>query len=165
MASRRFSSPKTKHLFRRINFGKNTGRRFVDAPVGRLCRQNDGDQQRVGVSVFEFGARVRVGRREPREKFLNFARFERAPHCRLIAASQLSRERITRNNPQASRFQAEATKASEQCRIELAYILMCSAALLLSSCTTPVQAVRLHRVVYPAPAVIPDGTCATRVRR
>jgi len=46
---------------RRVGNREQRARRLVDAGVGRLRRQNDGNQQGVGVEMFEFALRLRIG--------------------------------------------------------------------------------------------------------
>ena len=54
------------HLARRFDFGENVAHRGVHRFVGRLRRQNDGDQQLIAVAVAKFGRRARIA---PRAKF------------------------------------------------------------------------------------------------
>ena len=56
-----------RHLGRRVGEREQRARRLVDADVGRLRRQHDGDEQGEGVDVFELALRLRVGRGEPLE--------------------------------------------------------------------------------------------------
>ena len=48
---------------------KEAARGFVHAFVGRLCREDDGDEQFEGAAVFEFGGRLRVFCFEAAEAF------------------------------------------------------------------------------------------------
>jgi hypothetical protein len=50
--------------------GKELPGRQVDALVGRLRRQDDGDQQLESAGVLEFGDRIRVGRTQAGEEFV-----------------------------------------------------------------------------------------------
>ena len=60
-----------RHLLRRIGEREQSRRRLVDAGVGRLRRQHDGDQQRERVDVLQFAARRRVGGGETAERFFD----------------------------------------------------------------------------------------------
>jgi hypothetical protein len=61
------------HLLRRIGDRKQRARRLVDAGVGRLRRQHDRNQQRVGIEMFEFALGLWIGLPEPREGFINLS--------------------------------------------------------------------------------------------
>lgn len=54
-----------QHFFRGVGFGEQAFCSFVDANIGALGRQDDGDKQRVGIDVFKLGARswVKAGQR------------------------------------------------------------------------------------------------------
>ncbi len=99
IASRRLSSPKREHLFRRIDFREEWRCCLVYALVGGLCRKHDGDQKRKGVPVLEFRTRIWIRAREAREKLFNFRRFERPDHAALYAAIRGAAQ-VERNNPQ-----------------------------------------------------------------
>ena len=55
-----FVDAESKHFLRGVGNGKQGFGRFVDAFVGGLCGQNDRYQQRVGVLVVEFAARIGI---------------------------------------------------------------------------------------------------------
>ena len=48
-----------QHLLRRVGDLEQGARRLVDAGVGRLRRQHDGDEKREGIDVLEFALRFR----------------------------------------------------------------------------------------------------------
>ena len=73
------------HFFRRVGGGEQRGRRLVDAGIGRLRRQHDRDQQREGVDVREFAARIGMRSVKAAERFLDIGR---RPAFRLFSASQ-----------------------------------------------------------------------------
>jgi hypothetical protein len=70
--SRTFASPSLHHLLRRVGELEQSRRRLVDAGVGRLRRQHDGDQQRERIDVLQFGARRGIGGGKAAERFLDF---------------------------------------------------------------------------------------------
>ena len=74
-----------EHLLRRIGDREQGRCRAVDADIGRLRRQHDRDQQRIGVDELEFGLRDRPARRQPAIEFLDFGLCERARRLRLVA--------------------------------------------------------------------------------
>jgi len=53
-----------EHLRGRRHDAEQAGRRAVDARIGRLRGEHDGDEQLVGVGMDELGARLGIGRRE-----------------------------------------------------------------------------------------------------
>ena len=61
MCSRTPSSPSAEHLLRRVGDREELARRLVDADIGRLRREHDGDEQRVGVDVLELALGFRIG--------------------------------------------------------------------------------------------------------
>ena len=63
-----------QHLLRRVGDREQRPRRPVDAGVGRLRRQHDRDQQRIGIEVLEFALRFRIGFAKPAEGFVNLGR-------------------------------------------------------------------------------------------
>jgi hypothetical protein len=50
-----------EHLVRRVGEREQPLRRLVDAGVGRLRREHDGDQQREGVDIVELALRLGPG--------------------------------------------------------------------------------------------------------
>src|SRR3546814_8524285 len=56
------------HLRGCIDLREQAAGRLVDAGVGRLRGEHDGDEQRVIVDRFEFGFGVRIVLRQPREE-------------------------------------------------------------------------------------------------
>jgi hypothetical protein len=50
-----------EHVLRRLDDFEQRPRRLVDADIGRLRRQRDGDQQLIRVAELQFRLRVRVG--------------------------------------------------------------------------------------------------------
>ena len=54
-----------QHLLRRIDLGEQGAGRLVDADIGRLRRQRDRDDQRIGVAIFQLGLGMRVRLRQP----------------------------------------------------------------------------------------------------
>ena len=72
------------HLLRRVGGGEQRGRRLVDAGIGRLRGENDGDEQRVGIDVFQLGLRRGAGFLEAAEGFCDFGR---RPRLRLAGFS------------------------------------------------------------------------------
>ena len=49
-----FVFAEAEHFLRRVGFGEERRRRFIDAFVGRPRREDDRDQKRIGVGVVEF---------------------------------------------------------------------------------------------------------------
>ena len=62
---------KIQHLLRRLDFSEQCAGRFVHPDIGRLRRQGYGDEQRVGVNIFQLGLRRRIGIRQPPVEFEN----------------------------------------------------------------------------------------------
>ena len=67
MRSRTFVLAERHHLARRVGEAEELARRLVDAGVGRLRRQDDGDEQRVGVDMIELALRLRIALLEAAE--------------------------------------------------------------------------------------------------
>ena len=63
-----------EHLLRRVGDREQRARRLVDAGVGRLRRQHHGDQQRVGIEMFEFALRLRIGLAKTAEGLVDLGR-------------------------------------------------------------------------------------------
>ena len=53
--------------------------RLVDADVGRLGRQRDSNQQRIGIGIFEFGLGRWIGLGETAVKFESLVALHSAP--------------------------------------------------------------------------------------
>jgi hypothetical protein len=60
-----------EHLLRRFDPFEELARRKVHARVGRLGRQDDGDQQLIDVAVLKLGRRRGIGLGEPAKEFEN----------------------------------------------------------------------------------------------
>ncbi len=61
-----------EHLLRRVGDRKQRACRLVDAGVGRLRRQNDRDQQRVGIEMLKFALRLGIDLSEAAERVADF---------------------------------------------------------------------------------------------
>jgi hypothetical protein len=71
-----------EHLLRRFDPFEELARRKVHARVGRLGRQDDGDQQLIDVAVLKLGRRRGIGLGKPAEEFENLG----AGHDRAITS-------------------------------------------------------------------------------
>ena len=71
--------PERNHLFRRVGGGEQSRRSLVDPRIGRLCGENDGNEQREWVDVGKLPLGHRVGGSETPERFLDLGR---CPLCK-----------------------------------------------------------------------------------
>ena len=69
IASRSAVLAELDHLLRSLDVLEQRACGDVDAGVGRLRRQHDGDEQLVGIVGFELGRRRGVRLRQPAEEF------------------------------------------------------------------------------------------------
>ena len=66
-----------QHFFRRAGDSEQRFRRLVHAFVGRLRRQDHGDQQGEGIGVMQFPLRLRVGGAQAGEEFVDVIFFHK----------------------------------------------------------------------------------------
>jgi len=59
------------HLRRRVGYAEQTARGFVDSCIGRLSRQDDGDQESERVPMLKLASRLWVRLRETAENLLD----------------------------------------------------------------------------------------------
>ena len=97
-----------EHGFRRVGGREEAACRLVDARIGRLGRQHDGYQQRIGVDVVQLALRLRQGDRQAVEEGLDlrllhaFGRGVRKPTMSLISPIVSPAMAPARDAPSAS---------------------------------------------------------------
>ena len=73
------------HLLRRVGDGEQRACRLVHADIGRLRGQDDGDEQRIGVPVFELALRRRHGPGQATVELVDMGERHRARHRARVA--------------------------------------------------------------------------------